>query len=255
MSIDSVSGAGNAGSNNPDPKLIKECGVQFGEDTLKDLKEGNIHTYAANGVLKRETRYEATLTDGTRVSFPKQRDAKIVKSGDNEYDFEKINDAQIAGTKDVSQTYNLMGCQFTSVDVRDDESDDNSRDTINIGNHEDGTKSEGNSVRTDEEDWVRKGLGHAYRNKGYVIEDHDGLNADNALNGRTTKISNNGTKKTYSHDGKLLKDSYVKADEKELSDGYSIKTSPDGTEKWYYDPSGKAISKKEFIEAKHPYKI
>jgi hypothetical protein len=257
MGITSVNGAGNSGSNKPDQKLVQECGVQFGEGLLKRLESSSTYT-TVNGELKRETKYRATLTGGTTISFAKQqKGAKVVKSGEHEYDFEKLNDSAIIGAREEATIYNLMGCKFTYVDVQDNKPTDKScYDKVRIGDYEDGTKSEGNFVVTDECDSVEKGEGHISGKEGMIVSEHDdGLGTYNTLNSRTIKVLNDGTKKTYSHDGKLLKDSYVNAKERKLSDGYSIKTSQDGTEKWYYDPSGKPITPKEFIEAKHPYKI
>lgn len=68
-------------------------------------------------------------------------------------------------------------------------------------------------------------------------------------NGRTVKRDADGVKQTYSHDGKQLKDSYINAKSYTVTKSgqkYTVKISPDGKEKWYYDSNGKAISERDF---------
>ena len=242
MTVNGVGGNGNV-----DPNLVKESGVQFGEDTLKSLKRGSIMNKNDDGTMVRETQYEAVLSNGTMVFFPRQNKGAKITCYDNECDFEKLKNARIFDT-DESDTYNLMGCQFSTVTCDYDKE----RDYISIGNHEDGTKSNGNEVFVRKEDAVHI-VGKIY----YPADVEEGVIGESAglKYGFVTKREYRADGTVVSHDGKLLKDSYVNAEERKMPDGYTIKTSPDRKEEWYFDPQGKSISIKEFANAKHPYKV
>lgn len=249
----------NNSTSKIDKNLLKKTGVNVDAKILKELKETSIHAYKENGVLVREKAVDMILDNGTRINMPiPQKGAKIVKTGENNYDFEKLNHADINDTEN-SDFYNFMGCSNTNLYSTDDKDD-----WISIGNHADGTKSKAVTVlnfgsNTDLID-TAEGLETTVAETEYVgVWSNTKMLKFNRANGRHKDISldENGKKvvKTYSHDGKLLKESYVNATERTLSDGYKIKTSPDGKEKWYFDPKGKQISGKEFLEAKHPYPV
>ena len=135
------------------------------------------------------------------------------------------------------------------------------RGIFRIENYADGTKSIDTTAYYDENDYA-----YSYTNSldglpdGWLADIEDGTSISGQAIGygrHKYKTRKNGkeTIEYESHDDKKLKESYVNAAEKKYKDGYSVRTSKDGKEKWYFDPKGKQITPKQFAEAKHPYKV
>lgn len=255
-------------SNVNDRTLLKKFNVKV-QDDYKSLEEISIHYgMLEKKSLERHDGLRITLSNGTKVELEKQnqKGAKIVKTDDAEYDFEKISNAQITPPLEYKEekdgviigysNYNLMGCQNTFVDARNGNSEN-----ISIGNHQDGTPSKYNTVELDEKDHIWPLSANIDSNSPKAkarYEEHNQNNGELLIDdkyGRKVRITNDNKKEYIAHDGVKLKESYVSATEKKFKDGYSVRTSPDGKEKWYFDPKGKPITPKQFAEAKHPYKI
>ena len=225
-----------------DTNMVKRSGIQFGKGTLKSLEEVSIYN-SKDRTLQKEYQYNVELTNGTRIELmPQKPGAKIEIDG--EYtNFEKLENATISGTHD-RDNYNLFGCKNAYVQVGDY---DAKRDVVKIGDHPDGTKSENNNVAHDESDTIDF-AGRAYfsGHNGYTMEFNSEIIQDQYDTGRRVEKEDDKPAKTYSHDGKLLKDSYVNAKEEKLPGGYTVKTSIGGEERWYFDPKGKPISEEQF---------
>jgi hypothetical protein len=216
---------------------------------LRDLKKSDVFTTSKDGTTTTKTLYTATLTNGSIMQFEKQQDgARVVFRQPNApslcgLTIEKINDATIIDSNNKDDSYNLYGCKNTTI-VNNDKGTTSKgiTNTVKLWNHEDGTKSENNKV-------VSKSymsLSIVAKNDAMAIGYSSSTISENQ--NRLELEDANGGKKTYSNTHGALKESYVNA-KNEVVNGYTRKTSPDGKEKWYYDPKGNPISERQFNEA------
>lgn len=255
--VDEVTGT--SGATPESAAMLKRFNLKV-KDDYKSVEPISIHNPSGNGAVKRVDGLKITLSNGATVELPKQgKGATIIKTANNEYDFEKLKDANIDAMNVEENTYSiyrLMGCQFSDISTINKASE-----RIEIANHSDGTKSVETEAYYDKRDNA-----YSHTNNlsglpdGWLADREDGSsNSGKEIEyGRHKYITSKDGKETVeytSHDDITLKESYVNATEKKFKDGYSVRTSPDGKSKWYFDPQGKPITPKEFVEAKHPYKV
>lgn len=261
----------------PEAPGAKTGGVVFGDGVLKKLETRETRVKDSNGIFTTQVTYVATLSDGTVVEYPLQTPIvgkkgsmtypSVNKNKDGSIDFAGLTFAKITDTKN-DDLYNVMGCSFTKVAANRGKDED----VINGGaiRHADGTilanrdlvvdynkgdsvsrlSSAGASPKKREHDGTIAGTAGHSEMSLKNIEGTYSRDEQKVENGRTRvttgKYGGDEKTKTYSHDNKLLKESYVNATEKVLADGYKVKTSPDGKEQWFYTPDGEQISKEEF---------
>jgi hypothetical protein len=210
-SISSTSSGAGYGNDKVDQKALQECGVTFEKGTLYELKKESAFTYGKDGEARTEIYYEATLSSGSIMRFEKQNGAKVTEYDDG-YGFEKLNNAEINGSNSNTKNYYMIGCTDSKIDVKNEPNDNRPGNKVYIANHEDGTKSNGNTVIGDDSDAVNKFNATATTVGNRIIHEEDNkLVTEDPVTKRKIEVSTaDGKQKTYSHDGKQLKESYVK---------------------------------------------